>query len=135
MLRLRQYIRQYAEHERKMEKIQEQIDREARKLLLELQRINGWECMIKHCRYHYEKYKKDFFGWCQVTTTDDSVQFVKGYSNGDEYNVLSINLYKPLEQQVHERMEEMENEQHRKETNIRKKELSEFERIKKKYGL
>ena len=128
-------VKEYAGYKRMLKETAEKIDSSARELLGELQKIDGWECMIKHCRDHYEKCKNNFFGWCQVTHTEDSVQFVKGYSNGDEYEVLNISFKKSLKQQVRERMEEIENERRCKETETREKDLAELQRLRDKYGL
>lgn len=135
MNRLQVYIRRYAEYQQKLIELEKYINDEARELLCELQKIDGWECMILSCKEHYSKYPKNFFGWCSVEHTDDSVQFVKGYSNSDEYVVLDINLNKPLEQQVHDKLKEVECNKKTIEEKEREKDLVEFEKIKKKYGL
>ena len=78
------------------------IDRLGRELLGELQQIRGWENMILHCKDHYEKYPDQFFGWCEVeySYAEPIIKFVKGYSNGDEYTVLTIRLDIELAEQV-----------------------------------
>ena len=91
--------------------------------------------MIKECEDHYAKYSKEFFKWCSVTHTDDAVQFVKGYSDGDEYEVLEISFRKSLKDQVRDRMEYIEEQRHRQETEEREKDLAQLERIRKKYNL
>lgn len=128
-------IKDYTLHKKGMQNAGERIDNEARELLAELQKITGWECMIKACDEHYTKYPKEFFDWCSVTHTDDAVQFVKGYSDGDEYNVLEISFLKSLKDQVRERMEYIEEQRHRQETEEREKDLIQLERIRKKYNI
>ena len=78
------------------------IDRLGRELLEELRQIRGWESMILHCKDHYEQYPDQFFGWCGVeySYTEPVIKFVKGYSNGDEYIVLTIRLDIGLAEQV-----------------------------------
>lgn len=98
-------VKNYAHYKKMIVQMRKEIDLEARELLNELRKIKGWECMIKECEYHYSKYPDEFFDWCSVTHTNDAVQFVKGYSNGDEYEVLEINFRKSLKDQVHERLQ------------------------------
>lgn len=126
-------IKYYKELESSLGHLEEQIDKEARKLLKELQEIDGWECMIKACKDHYAKYPKKFFDWCSVTNTDNAVQFVKGYSNGDEYEVLEIDLYNSLAEQVCNRQIDIKGEELRKQQEMKKKELAELKRLKEKY--
>lgn len=127
--------KEYAGFRRELKAKGEEIDRYARELLKELQTIKGWECMIKDCREHYEKYPKDFFGWCSVTHTQDAVQFIKGYSDDGEYEVLEISFRKSLKDQVRDRLEEIEYEKRKEETDTRERDLMELERIRKKYGI
>lgn len=126
-------VKRHAEYSQRLEEVGEEIAREAHALLSELQKIEGWECMIKACKTHYAKYPDKFFDWCSVTHTDDAVQFVKGYSNCDEYEVLEISFRKSLKQQVMECEETIEKETKKKESEIKRKELAELERLKKKY--
>ncbi len=126
-------IRSYKTLQTELEQLGEQIDKEARKLLKELQKVDGWECMIKECKEHYARHPEEFFGWCSVTNTDDAVQFVKGYSSGDEYEVLEIGLYSTLAEQVRYRQNESRNNAAKKQEEIKKKELAELERLKRKY--
>lgn len=121
--------------EKMMAEMGERIDREARELLSELQKVEGWECMIKACEGHYSQYPKQFFGWCSVTHTDDAVQFVKGYSGGDEYEVLEISFRKSLKDQVRDRKIELEEQRKKQVADEREKDIAEMERIKGKYGL
>lgn len=97
-------VKHYANYKKMKDEAEARIDSEARELLSELQKVDGWECMIKRCKEHYAKYPDRFFDWCSVTHTDDAVQFVKGYSNGDEYEVLEISFRKSLKDQVRDRM-------------------------------
>lgn len=78
------------------------IDRLGRELLEELRQIRGWESMILHCKDHYEQYPDQFFGWCEVeySYAEPIIKFVKGYSNDDEYTVLTIRLDMELAEQV-----------------------------------
>ena len=128
-------INSYKTLQTELKQLGEQIDKEARKLLEELQKVDDWECMIKECRGHYSKYPKDFFEWCSVTHREDAVQFVKGYSNGDEYEVLEIGLYDPLATQVCNRKNKLCEDATKEQEKIKKKELKELERLKRKYEL
>lgn len=78
------------------------IDRLGRELLEELRQIRGWESMILHCKDHYEQYPNQFFRWCDVeySCAEPIIKFVKGYSNGDKYTVLTIRLDMELVEQV-----------------------------------
>lgn len=129
------FTRRYKTLQRELKETGEKIGQQARILLSELQKIDGWECMIKECKEHYARYPKEFFGWCSVTHTTDAVQFVKGYNGGDEYEVIEISFRKSLKQQVRERLEMIEDERRKKETDEREKDLIELERLKKKYNL
>ena len=131
--KLSELIKRYAEYEQRRIETGDEIDREARALLYELQKIEGWECMIKSCKDHYHKFPEDFFEWCYTTHTDDAVQFIKSYIGGDEYEVLEISLRKSLKLQIKERKETIENDTEKKESEIKRKELAELERLKKKY--
>lgn len=110
----------------------------ARFLLGELKNIDGWEAMIEHCRPHYEESTKkgyDFFDWCSVYWENDCVYFLKGYSSGEEYTVLTIKLNEPLEKQVKDAQERVLTEKKEKEEESRKRELAELKRLKEKYEL
>lgn len=100
-------------------------------------KIEGWECMIKHCYEHYCSYKNkaDFFKVCSVTHTDKAIQFVKGYSDGDEYEVLEISFCKSLKNQVRDRMDFLEDKKTQKKKMLYEKDMAELARIKNKYGL
>lgn len=111
------------------------IEHEARELLNELRKVKGWECMIKACEEHYNKYTEEFFDWCSITHTKDAVQFVKGYSNGDEYEVLEISFKKSLKDQVRDRMDYLAKQTEKEKTEEREKDLKQLERIVKKYNL
>lgn len=126
-------IRHYKYLKSELKECRERIDKEARNLLKELQKVDGWECMIKECEYHYSKYPDQFFGWCSVTHTDNAVQFVKGYSNGDEYEVLEISLHDSPAMQVRNRMIDIRGEEKREQEAIKEKELAELKRLKDKY--
>jgi hypothetical protein len=128
-------VKNYALHEKEMREAGERIDKEARELLVELQKEKGWECMIKHCEEHYAKYPDKFFDWCSVTHTDDAVQFVKGYSDDGEYDVLEINFRKSLKDQVRDRMDYLAEQREKEATEERERDLIQLERIRKKYGL
>lgn len=134
---LNRLVKEYDGCQKQLKKTREEIDSKARELLAELQQITGWECMIKHCYDHYASYKHkdDFFKACIVTHTDDAVQFVKGYSDGSEYDVLTISFKKSLKDQIRDRLDEIEFERRRKETDTRERDLAELERIRKKYGI
>ena len=126
-------IKSYKTLQTELELLDEQIDKEARKLLKELQKIDGWECMIKECEEHYAKYPDEFFNWCSVSYTVDAIEFIKGYSDGGEYVVLRINLYEPLATQVQNRLVSLQKEDEEKQRRVEEKELAELERLKKKY--
>ena len=128
-------VKNYAHHRKMMDEMGKRIDREARELLSELQKVKGWECMIKECEEHYAKYPDKFFDWCCVTHTDDSVRFVKGYSDGEEYVVLEISFRKSLKDQVRDRMDYLEEQREKEATEERERDLRQLERIRKKYGL
>lgn len=128
-------VKHYAHYRKMMNETGKRIDREARELLSELRKVNGWECMIKECEEHYAKYPDEFFDWCSVTHTDDSVQFVKGYSDGEEYVVLEISFRKSLKDQVHDRMDYLEEQRKKEADEERERDLIQLERIRKKYGL
>ena len=128
-------VKNYTLHRKDMDDAGKRIDEEARELLGELQKVKGWECMIKHCKEHYAKYPDKFFDWCSVTHTDDAVQFIKGYSDGDEYEVLEISFRKSLKDQVHDWMEFLEYQHNLQEAQEREKDLAQLERLRKKYGV
>lgn len=132
---LSKLITAYRKHKDALFDISDNIKTHARQLLRELQDIDGWQCMIEHCYDHYSSIKEVFFQLCEVEFTGDSVIFVKGYSNGDDYNVLTINLHKSLQQQVLERLELIHLENKSSEEKEKEKDMAEFERIKEKYGL
>jgi len=96
-------------------------------------RLHGWECLIKACRQHYDQYPEDFFNWCAVEHTPDSIIFVKAYADCTEYNVLEIDINKPLEDQVREKLDEIENAKKYNEEKIREQELKTLKRLQEKY--
>lgn len=103
-------------------------------LLDELKKVDGWEVMIKSCEGHYFKYPDKFFEWCEVGFSNNIVYFTKGYSNDDDdYIVLSIDLNKPLEEQVKAAIQEKIDKKHQEEIELAEIELAELERLKKKY--
>lgn len=128
-------VKKYAYYRNRMHEMDERIDHEARELLSELRKVKGWECMIKECEEHYAKYPDEFFDLCEVTHTDDAVQFVKGYSNDDEYEVLEISFRKSLKDQVRDRMDYLAEQREKEATEERERDLIELERIREKYGL
>ena len=128
-------VKDYARHRKMMAEMGERIDREARELLSELRKVKGWECMIKECEEHYAQYPDKFFDWCSVTHTDDAVQFVKGYSDDGEYEVLEISFRKSLKDQVRDRMDYLAEQREKEATEERERDLMQLERIRKKYGL
>ena len=128
-------VKNYTLHRKEMNNAGKRIEEEARELLGELQKIKGWECMIKECEEHYAKYPDKFFDWCSVTHTDDAVQFVKGYSDDDEYEVLEISFRKSLKDQVRGRMEYLENQRNLQEVQEREKYFAQLEYLRKKYGV
>ena len=117
---------QISSHEREIERL-------GRDILEKLKQIDGWDVMIQHCRPHYEEFPKEFFGWCVMEYTSDSISFVKDYSNGDEYTVLEIDLNKSLESQVAEAKKRKFDEEEAERKEIEEKERAELERLKNKY--
>jgi hypothetical protein len=67
--------------------------------------------MILHCRDHYEQCPDQFFEWCEVkySYAEPIIEFVRGYSNGDENTVLTIRLDMGLAEQVMKANEGKEN--------------------------
>ena len=104
-------------------------------LLLELKKIPNWETMIKHCRDHYSRFPDEFFNWCQIefNLNDNSIYFVKGYSDGEEYIVLTINLNETLEDQVNKANKDLLEQEQEKARIEKQKELEELKRLKEKY--
>ena len=78
------------------------IDRLGRELLEELRQIRGWESMILNCKDLYEQYPDEFFEWLEVeySNVEPIIKFVKRYSNGNEYIVLTIRLDMGVAEQV-----------------------------------
>ena len=68
-----------------------------------------------------------------MTHTNSAVQFVKGYSNGDEYEVMEIDLHNSLAMQVRNKQIELRGEALREQQEIKEKELAELKRLKEKY--
>ena len=124
-------IKELAYYKKKLSEMFKRIDCDARELLSELQKVNGWKSMIKECEEHFTMFPHDFFDWCRVEHTDDAVQFIKSYGHEEEYIVLEINLHKPLRDQVRERIDYLKN----KSADQREMDIKELERICKKYGL
>ena len=53
-------VKDYALHKNRMRDAGERIDKEARELLTELQKVEGWECMInRNLEYLQPKIKED----------------------------------------------------------------------------
>lgn len=123
-------IQELAYYKKKMSETFKRIDTDARQLLSELQKVNGWKLMINECEEHYVKYPNEFFDWCRVEHTDDTVQFIKSYAYGEDYNVLEISLHKPLRDQVRERIDFLK----KKAAEQKESDIKELERICEKYG-
>lgn len=87
--------------------------------------------MIRNCVEHYNKYPDEFFNWCSVTHNEEAVQFVKGYSNGDEYKVLEISYRKSLKEQVQEEQKStsQNNEKYQVRTNSMRRKSNRLQRI------
>ena len=106
----------------------------ARELLDELRKLDNWEVMIECCEEHYERFPDQFFDWCHVEFDKNEVSFVKNYSGDyDDYYVLTIDLTKPLEEQIKERQEKIKKDEEKEKEKIRAKELAELNRLKEKY--
>jgi hypothetical protein len=114
----------------------ENMDKVSRELLNELREIPNWECMIEGCKCHYEKYQNEFFDWCEIEYYPSlhSIEFVKGYSGGDEITVLSIDLDKPLEEQVQTKLAELQHQQEAIQKTREMLEFHEYLRLKEKFG-
>jgi hypothetical protein len=125
-------IRDYRGLKKQLSAKGEEIDRLARELLQELQKQDGWECMIKACYEHYKSYP-GFFDSCEVTHTSDAVQFVKGYSDGDEYEVLEISLKDSVGMQVRKKLLDLKWEKEQAALKRGQAELAELKRLKEKY--
>lgn len=128
-------VKEYQRYLKKLSDVRKSIDHEARELLNELRKVNGWECMIKNYEEHYAKYPDKFFDWCSVSHTENAVQFYKKYAFEDGYEVLEISFRKSLKEQVRERMDYLEEQKKKKEMEERENDYIELERIKKKYGI
>ena len=106
----------------------------ARELLNELRKLDNWEVLIDCCKEHYKQFPDEFFGWCHVEFDNNKVYFVKGYrDDDDDYYVLTIDLSKPLKEQIKERQEEIKKDEEKEAEKIRAKELAELNRLKEKY--
>lgn len=91
--------------EKEQEIHNENIKKAGKALLVELQKISGWKCMMLHCQDHYEKYPDEFFDWCEYTIEDGYLLVTKHYSwDPDGFVVLRLDLSVPLEEQVKIRM-------------------------------
>lgn len=106
-------------------------------ILDELKKIEGWEELIDECKGHYEQYPEEFFGWCEPvvlgTTENPELLFKKGYSDGSDYFVMRLDLNKPLEKQVSDRLESIRKKEESDKEKKKKKEYNEYLRLKKKF--
>ena len=121
----------------KIDSIEDNMKVDAFKILDELKKIDGWEVMIESCRGHYEQYPNEFFSWCEPvvrgTADHPELVFKKGYSNDDTYDVLTIDLNIPLEEQVANKLAEIKKSEQSELEKKRKKEYNEYLRLKKKF--
>lgn len=132
--KLRDDVNEYKHYLVLMSETRKNIEHGARELLCELRKIKGWECMIRNCVEQYNKYPDKFFNWCSVTHNEDAVQFVKGYSNGEEYKVLEISYRKSLEEQVQEKINYQKEQSEKKKKEERERDFKQLEHIIRKYG-
>ena len=106
-------------------------------ILDELKKIERWEELIDSCRWHYEQYPDEFFGWCEPvilgTAENPELAFRKGYSDGSDYFVIRLDLNKPLEKQVADRLESIRKKEESDKEKKKKKEYNEYLRLKKKF--
>lgn len=121
----------------KIYSIEDDMKVDAFKILDELKKIDGWEVMIESCRGHYEQYPNEFFSWCEPvvygTTDNPMLVFEKGYSGDDTYDVLTIDLNTPLDEQVNRKLDEIKKSEQKELEKKRKKEYNEYLRLKKKF--
>lgn len=85
--------------------IEKEMFKEVDQLLKELISMDNWKYLIQSCREHMETYKSpmDFFNICSIQYYwDGKVNLVKGYSDGELYTVLSIDLNKTLYENIEE---------------------------------
>lgn len=116
---------------------EEKLKNLAFSLLEELKKIDGWKIMMESCQWHYDQCPDEFFSWCEPivygSTEKLCLWFKKSYSNGVDCTVLRIDLTRPLEEQVKEKVDEFENKRQEEETINKEKEYKEYLRLKKKF--
>lgn len=112
---------------------EKEIENIAIALLSELRKIKGWENLIEDCRWHYELYPNQFFNWCNVDFSQNTVNFVKEYNNGCVFDVLRIKLDISLEEQVKKAVNKEEERIAKEENDVRERELATLKRLKEKY--
>ncbi len=79
------------------------IQTAGRRVAEEIMTIPGWKSMVEECLWHYEKFPKEFLGWCSYEVWDGKLLVKKHYTGDDEsYTFLEIDLTKSLEDQVKE---------------------------------
>lgn len=138
MEQIKNYYKEIRELSSKIDDLEENINKEAYKILDELKKIDGWECMIESCQWHYEQYPDEFFNWCDPVVygnvENPELIFKKGYCGDDDYDVLTINLNIPLEKQVNDKLEDIRKVEEKKQKEKEDKEYKEYLKLKKKYG-
>lgn len=117
---------------------EQRLEHCAKNVLEDLKKLPDWEILIdEDIRWHYDKYKDKFFDWCTVGyyMSGDSphVVFKKGYSNGDEYNALDIDLTVPLEKQIQNKLVETETAIQKELARKEQKEYETYLRLKEKF--
>ncbi len=121
------------------DQLEEDLEKDARLLLDDLKKIDGWEILIhEDVKWHYDKFPDEFFSWCSVwfhqnKENETILCFEKGYSNGDEITALELNLSKPLEDQVNEKKAMLIEEEMKKKIKQNKNEYNTYLRLKKKF--
>jgi len=127
-------IKEHSKLYKLIDEKEEAITVKARELLNELRKLDNWEVMIDECKDHYERFPDEFFDWCHVEFEKNKVYFVKNYSDDDDdYYVLTIDLSKPLEDQIKEKQEKIKKDEEKEKEKIKAKELAELNRLKEKY--
>lgn len=113
------------------------IEQTAMTVLKELMTIENWKVMIDSCLEHLNSYKNpiDFFNACHVIYFNDCISWIKGYSDGSDYSVLTVNLTTTLESQVENRIRKLADKKQKELEQEKMAEIEIYERIKRKYNL
>lgn len=85
--------------QKELDKCASETDKAAREFLAELQKIEGWECLIDFIPSRYKTRPNDFFKKCRVEHGDNYIEFIKDSVLG-EYKVIRLYFNKSLKEQV-----------------------------------